>query len=171
MNKVELVGRLTKDPEVKLTSNQTQFCNFTIAVDRRFKDANGQRQADFINCVAWRQTAVFIQKYFHKGNRIGLVGSIQTRSYDDQSGQKKFITEVVVDEAEFVESSGVASGETYRQETVAPTQSFSAPAPAPAPAPVADSVAASAPTAPNMQIDAPMGGFDEGQSGELPFEI
>ena len=169
MNKVELVGRLTKDPEVKLTSNQTQFCNFTVAVDRRFKDANGQRQADFINCVAWRQTAVFIQKYFRKGNRIGLVGSIQTRSYDDQSGQKKFITEVVVDEAEFVESSGVASGETYRQEPVAPTQSFSAPAPAPAP--VADSVAASAPTAPNMQIDAPMGGFDEGQSGELPFEI
>ena len=54
MNKVELVGRLTKDPEVKLTSNQTQFCNFTIAVDRRFKDQNGQRQADFINCVAWR---------------------------------------------------------------------------------------------------------------------
>ena len=147
MNKVELVGRLTKDPEVKLTSNQTQFCNFTIAVDRRFKDANGQRQADFINCVAWLQTAVFIQKYFRKGSRIGLVGSIQTRSYDDQNGQKKFI------------------GETYRQEPVAPTQSFSAPAP------VADSVAASAPTAPNMQIDAPTGGFDEGQSGELPVEI
>ena len=165
MNKVELVGRLTKDPEVKLTSNQTQFCNFTIAVDRRFKDANGQRQADFINCVAWRQTAVFIQKYFHKGNRIGLVGSIQTRSYDDNSGQKKFITEVVIDEAEFVESSGAASGETYRQEPSVPAQSFTAPAP------VADTVAASAPTAPNMQIDAPTGGFDEGQSGELPFEI
>ena len=164
MNKVELVGRLTKDPEVKLTSNQTQFCNFTIAVDRRFKDQNGQRQADFINCVAWRQTAVFIQKYFRKGNRIGLVGSIQTRSYDDQNGQKKFITEVVIDEAEFVESSGTASGEPYRQEPVAPTQSFNPPA--------VDTVAASAPTAPNMQIDAPsMGGFDEGQSGELPFEI
>ena len=164
MNKVELVGRLTKDPEVKLTSNQTQFCNFTIAVDRRFKDANGQRQADFINCVAWRQTAVFIQKYFRKGNRIGLVGSIQTRSYDDQNGQKKFITEVVIDEAEFVESSGTASGEVYRQEPVAPTQSFNPPP--------ADSVAASAPTAPNMQIDAPtMGSFDEGQSGEHPFEI
>ena len=57
MNKVELVGRLTKDPEVKLTSNQTQFCNFTVAVDRRFKDSNGQRQADFISCVAWRQTS------------------------------------------------------------------------------------------------------------------
>ena len=161
MNKVELVGRLTKDPEVKVTSNQTQFCNFTVAVDRRFKDQNGQRQADFINCVAWRQTAVFIQKYFHKGNRIGLVGSIQTRSYDDQNGQKKFITEVVIDEAEFVESSGATSGDTYRQEP-APTQSFNPPM---------DSVAASAPTAPNMQIDAPVGGFDEGQSGELPFEI
>ena len=104
MNKVELIGRLTKEPELKLTSNQTQFCNFTVAVDRRFKDANGQRQADFINCVAWKQTAVFIQKYFHKGNRIGLTGSIQTRSFEDQSGQKRFVTEVIVDEAEFVES-------------------------------------------------------------------
>ena len=170
MNRVELVGRLTKDPEVKLTSNQTQFCNFTVAVDRRFKDANGQKQADFINCVAWRQTAVFIQKYFRKGNRIGLVGSIQTRSYDDQNGQKKFITEVVIDEAEFVESAGSTSGgEVIRQEPYAPApaQSFNPPAPS------ADSVAASAPTAPNMQIDAPVGGgFVEGQSGDgLPFEI
>ena len=104
MNKVELIGRLTKEPEIRLTSNQTQFCNFTIAVDRRFKDANGQRQADFINCVAWKNTAVFIQKYFRKGNRIGLTGSIQTRSFDDQNGQKRFVTEVIVDEAEFVES-------------------------------------------------------------------
>ena len=104
MNKVELIGRLTKEPEIRLTSNQTQFCNFTIAVDRRFKDANGQRQADFINCVAWKQTAVFIQKYFHKGNRIGLTGSIQTRSFDDQNGQKRFVTEVIVEEVEFVES-------------------------------------------------------------------
>ena len=104
MNKVELIGRLTKEPEIKMTSNQTQFCNFTLAVDRRFKDANGQRQADFINCVAWKQTAVFVQKYFRKGNRIGVIGSIQTRSYDDQNGQKHFVTEVLVDEAEFVES-------------------------------------------------------------------
>lgn len=104
MNKVELVGRLVKDPEVKLTSNQTKFCSFTIAVDRRFKDANGQRQADFISCVAWKQTAEFIQKYFHKGNRIGICGSIQTRNYEDQNGQKHFITEVLAEEVEFVES-------------------------------------------------------------------
>lgn len=104
MNKCELVGRLTKDPELKLTSNQTAYCNFTIAVDRRFKDSNGQRQADFINCVAWKQTATFVQKYFHKGNRIGIVGSIQTRQYEGNDGAKHFITEVIVDEAEFVES-------------------------------------------------------------------
>lgn len=116
MNKVELVGRFTKDPESKLTVNQVQYCQFTIAVDRRFKDSNGNRQADFINCIAWKQTAVFIQKYFKKGNRIGLTGSIQTRNYDDQNGQKHFITEVVVDEAEFVESQNQAPAEPSTEE-------------------------------------------------------
>lgn len=123
MNKVELVGRLTKDPESKMTSNQNHFCNFTIAVDRRFKDANGQRQADFINCVAWRQTAEFIQKYFKKGNRIGVCGSIQTRSYEDD-GTKHFITEVVVDEVEFVESANKNPSQTA---TVAPEPPSNAP--------------------------------------------
>ena len=104
MNKVQIIGRLTKDPEVKYTQNQLPFCNFIIAVDRRFKDANGQRQADFIACVAWRATAGFIGKYFRKGSKIAVVGSIQTRSYEDQNGQKHLVTEVVVDEAEFVES-------------------------------------------------------------------
>ena len=113
MNKVTLIGRLTKDPEIKLTSNQTQFCNFTIAVDRRFKDSNGQRQTDFINCVAWKQTAVFIQKYFKKGSRIGIAGSIQTRSYE-KDGQKVFITEVLAEEAEFVE--GTSKPETEAQQ-------------------------------------------------------
>ena len=133
MNKVELVGRLTKEPEIKLTSNQTQFCNFTIAVDRRFKDANGQRQADFINCVAWKNTAVFIQKYFHKGNKIGVVGSIQTRSFDDQTGQKRFVTEVIADEVEFVESQ---ASSTQPQETQ------------PAPAPIETAVTADVPAEP-----------------------
>ena len=103
MNKVQLVGRITKDTELKHTSNNTVFCNFTLAVDRKFKDANGNRQADFINCVAWRQQAAFINKYFNKGSRIGICGSIQTRSYEDQDGQKHFLTEVIVEEAEFVE--------------------------------------------------------------------
>lgn len=144
MNKVELIGRLTKEPEIKLTSNQTQYCNFTIAVDRRFKDANGQRQADFINCLAWKQTAGFIAKYFHKGNRIGLTGSIQTRSFDDQNGQKRFITEVVIDEAEFVESQP------------AQTQPEPQPQPQAQPAPAVEQQ-----FEPNMTIEA----------GELPFSI
>ena len=104
MNKVLLVGRITKDVEIKMTSNQTPYCNFTLAVERRFKDANGQRQVDFINCVAWKQTATFIQQYFKKGSRIGIEGNIQTRSYEDKDQVKHFITEVIVDAAEFVES-------------------------------------------------------------------
>jgi len=174
MNKVILVGRLTKDPEVKNTASQVTVCRFTIAVDRRFKDQNGQRQADFINCVAWRQTANFISSYFHKGSRIGVVGSIQTRSYDDQSGQKRFVTEVVVDEAEFVESasqshqqSGQSSGSYNSGNTGYGTASKAPSAPASYQAPAA-------PTAPNKQIaptvsDNPFEGSDDDLN--LPFPI
>lgn len=108
MNKVLLVGRITKDVEIRMTSNQTPYCNFTLAVERRFKDANGQRQVDFINCVAWKQTATFIQQYFKKGSRIGIEGNIQTRSYEDKDQVKHFLTEVIVDAAEFVESTNTA---------------------------------------------------------------
>ena len=104
MNKVILVGRLTKDVDVKNTANQTVFAQFTVAVQRKYKDANGSYQSDFINCVAWRQTATFISQYFHKGMKIGLTGSLQTRSYDDRNGNKVFVTEVLVEEAEFIES-------------------------------------------------------------------
>ena len=124
MNKVELIGRLTKDPEIRTTSNQVAFCNFTLAVDRSFKDSNGQRQADFINCVAWRQTATFIQKYFRKGNRLAVIGSIQTRSYEDKNGQKVFVTEVIADEAEFVESQSTQASAPAPQ---APTPAEEAP--------------------------------------------
>ena len=103
MNKVILTGRLTKDIEVKTTSNDKEYCSFTIAVDRRFKDADGNRQADFISCTAWNKTAEFLGKYFHKGSRIGICGSIQTRSYE-KDGQKVFVTEVLVEEAEFLDS-------------------------------------------------------------------
>ena len=102
MNIVTLIGRLTKDPDLRTTTNQTSVCSFTVAVDRKFKDANGQRQADFINCVAWKGTAEFVQKYFQKGHKIALIGSIQTRSYE-KDGVKHSITEVIVDEVEFVE--------------------------------------------------------------------
>ena len=103
MNKVILVGRLTKDPEVKTTQSQVSVCTFTVAVDRRYKDANGERQSDFISCVAWRQQAELLGRYFQKGSRIAVVGNIQTRSYETE-GNRKYVTEVVVDEIEFVDS-------------------------------------------------------------------
>lgn len=120
MNKVCIVGRLTKEPEVKMTSNQTEYCNFTVAADRKFKDKDGNRQADFIMCVAWKQTATFIQKYFHKGSRIGLSGSIQTRTFEDKEGRTVYVTEVLVEDAEFVESASK-------------TEQTTAPAPIPEP--------------------------------------
>ena len=104
MNKWIGIGRLTKEPEIKNTSNQIPVCTFTLAIDRKFKDKDGNKQTDFINCVAWRQTATFISSYFHKGNRIAVVGSVQTRSFDGDDGKKVYITEILVDEAEFVES-------------------------------------------------------------------
>jgi len=102
MNKCSLIGRLTKDPEVKQTAGGNSVCSFTIAVDRKYKKADGTRDADFISCVGWRQVADIIGQYFHKGSRIGITGSIQTRSYDGQNG-KVFITEVLVEEIEFID--------------------------------------------------------------------
>lgn len=104
MNNVTLIGRLTKDPEIRYTAtNNTAVCQFTVAVDRRFKSEN-QPTADFIPIVAWRQTAEFVSKYFTKGSRIALVGQIQTRSWDDTEGKKHYVTEVIADKVEFCES-------------------------------------------------------------------
>lgn len=104
MNKVILIGRLVKDPEVKTTQSQIALCGFVIAIDRKFKTASGERLADFISCVAWRQQAEFLGKYFQKGSRVAIVGNLQSRSYDDKDGKKIYVTEVVVDEIEFVDS-------------------------------------------------------------------
>lgn len=106
MNKAILVGRLTRDPELKSTANGTNVCSFSVAVNRRYKNAEGNYDADFINCTAWRQTAEFVSKYFTKGRMIGVVGSIQTRNYDDKDGKKVYVTEVAADEVHFVESKG-----------------------------------------------------------------
>lgn len=116
MNKAILVGNLTKDPEVRTTPNGVSVTSFTVAVQRRYKDADGNYQADFINCVAWRSTAEFVAKYFTKGSRIGVVGTIQTRTYDDQNGNKRYVTEVVADEVEFAES------KTQNQDMQKPTE-------------------------------------------------
>ena len=104
MNKAIIMGRLTRDPELKTTQNNTSVCSITIAVDRRFKNANGERQADFIACTAWRQTAEFIAQHFAKGSQLAVVGSIQTSSWDDSDGKKQYKTEVVIDEVYFTGS-------------------------------------------------------------------
>lgn len=104
MNKAILMGRLTRDPELRMTANQIPVCSFTLAVDRRFKNANGERQTDFIPIVAWRQQAEFASKYFRKGSRMAVVGNIQTRSWDDAEGKRHSVTEVIADEIYFTES-------------------------------------------------------------------
>lgn len=102
MNSVQLVGNLARDPEYGMTPGGVAYCRFTVACQRCFANQQGVREADFINCVAWRQNAEFIHKYFIKGNKIAVEGSIQTRSYDAQDGSKRYVTEVLVDNAEFV---------------------------------------------------------------------
>ena len=98
MNKVILLGRLTKDVETRYTqSTNTQVSSFTLAVNRRFAK-EGEQQADFINIVAWSKTAEFCSKYFRKGQQVAVVGRIQTRSYDNQEGKKVYVTEVVAEE-------------------------------------------------------------------------
>ena len=103
MNKVILMGRLTRDPEMRQTQNGTSVCSFSIAVNRRFAK-DGQQNADFINCTAWRQQAEFICKYFGKGAMISVVGNLQSRSWENQEGKKQYATDVVVDEVYFTGS-------------------------------------------------------------------
>lgn len=104
LNKVILMGRFTRDPELRSTPQGISTCAFSVAVDRNFVRPGEERKADFINCVAWRQTAEFISKYFKKGSMVALEGSIQTRSWDDQEGKKRYATEVIVNQVYFAES-------------------------------------------------------------------
>jgi single-strand DNA-binding protein len=104
INKVWLIGRLTKDPEVRFTANNnTLVCSFSLAVNRSFKK-EGQPDADFINIVAWGKTGEFCSKYFNKGQQVAVVGRIQTRNYDDKEGKKVYITEVIAEEVHFADS-------------------------------------------------------------------
>lgn len=104
LNKVILIGRLTRDPELRKTPNNVSVCQFTIAVNRPFQDQNGERQADFINCIAWKAQAENLCKYLNKGALIAVSGNIQTRSYTDQSGATRYVTEVVCENIVFLEA-------------------------------------------------------------------
>ena len=104
LNVVVLMGRLTADPEVKTTASGISVCSFSVAVDRNYSSQTAERQTDFINIVAWRQTAEFITKYFSKGSMIGIEGSIQTRKYTDKEGKNRTAFEVIANNVQFVES-------------------------------------------------------------------
>ena len=105
MNKVILMGRLTRDPEIRYTQNtNTLVASFSLAVNRRFTKQGEERQADFINIVAWSKTGEFCSKYFKKGQQVGIIGRIQTRTWDDDQGQKHYVTEVVAEEVYFADS-------------------------------------------------------------------
>ncbi|RBT39404.1 single-strand binding protein [Enterococcus gallinarum] len=104
INNLTLVGRLTKDPDLKYTGNGTAVATFTLAVNRNFTNQSGEREADFINCVIWRKPAETLANYAKKGVLIGITGRIQTRSYDNQQGQRVYVTEVVADNFQLLES-------------------------------------------------------------------
>lgn len=104
MNTVQLIGRLTKKPELRYTQSGVATTSFTLAVNRNFTNANGEREADFIMCTAWRKTAELVCQYLNKGSLVGINGRIQTRNYENQQGQRVYVTEVIVDELTFVES-------------------------------------------------------------------
>ena len=150
MNKVYLIGNLTRDPEMRSTSTGIPVCNFSIAVNRRFRNAQtGQRETDFFNIVAWRQLAELCGRYLAKGRKVAVVGSIQTRTYEAQDGSKRSAFDIVADEVEFLSAGqgNAASGDYH--------------------------AAVSAPAAPRMQ-QAPSyapadSGFTQVDDDELPF--
>lgn len=151
MNKVVLIGNLVRDPEVRATQSGISVCNFTVAVNRRFKNANGEQETDFLNVIAWRQLAELCGKYLAKGRKVAVTGSIQTRTYEAKDGSKRTAWDIVADEVEFLAPQNQQSG----------TQS----------APGAYTTAASkdSGTAYAPQPHNDFGGFTQVDDEELPF--
>ena len=138
MNKVYLIGNLTRDPEMRSTNTGIPVCNFSIAVNRRFKNAQtGQQETDFFNIVAWRQLAELCSRYLVKGRKVAVFGSIQTRTYEAQDGSKRTAFDIVADEVEFLsppQSAGASAGDYHAAPSPAPAAAPRAQAPAFAPA-------------------------------------
>lgn len=122
INNVVLVGRLTKDPDLRYTTSGTGVATFTLAVNRNFTSADGNREADFINCVIWRKPAETLANYAKKGVLIGVTGRIQTRSYDNQQGQKVYVTEVIADNFQLLESKKADSSQNTQGSGVSNSQ-------------------------------------------------
>lgn len=162
MNKVFLIGNLTKDPEMRSTQSGVAICNFTIAVNRRFRNPQtGQQETDFLNIVAWRQLAELCSKYLAKGRKVAVVGSIQTRTYEAKDGSKRTAWDIVAEEVEFLtpqnQSKGTSSGDCSK--AAAPS--------APGAYTTAASKDSGATYAPQSHND--FGGFTQVDDEELPF--
>ncbi|WP_195435908.1 single-stranded DNA-binding protein [Enterococcus hirae] len=117
INNVTLVGRLTKDPDLRYTASGTAVATFTLAVNRNFTNQNGNREADFINCVIWRKPAETMATLAKKGSLIGVVGRIQTRTYDNQQGQRVYVTEVVADNFQLLESKAATESRAHADQS------------------------------------------------------
>ena len=157
LNCAILMGRLTADPELKTTTNGTSVTSFRIAVERNFVRQGEERQADFIDIVAWRQTADFVTRYFHKGSMIAVQGSIQTRNYEDKNGNKRTAVEVVADGVSFC-GSKAESGAAPSTPTTAPSTPTTAP-----------STPTTAPTSEAIE-DVPPNGFSVDTATQADFE-
>ena len=158
-NKVILVGNMTADPELKQTQSGISVCSFSIAVNRRFKDQNGNTECDFINIVTWRQQAEFVSRYFKKGSPILVCGQLQTRNYTDSQGNKRYATEVVADEVSFVGAAQNATEQKNEPSVSVPNQ-----------AQQGGSYIPSAYTQPGMNFAAQTPNFEEiPNDSDLPF--
>ncbi len=115
INRVVLVGRLTKDPEYKVTPAGVQVANFTLAVNRTFKNAKGEQEADFLNCVVFRKPAENVNNYLKKGSLAGVEGRLQSRSYENNEGKRVYVTEVVCDSVQFLEPKGSNQGQVKQK--------------------------------------------------------
>ena len=128
MNKVILLGRMVRDPELSTTTSGISNCKFTIAVPRKYKNQDGETETDFLNCICWRTLAENVNKFMKKGSQILVVGSVQTRTYDAQDGTKRYVTEIMADEVEFVSSpkteGGVQVTQTVAQKPTAQQQTL-----------------------------------------------
>lgn len=111
MNKAILIGNMTKDPDLRHTGSGISVCTFTLAVQRRYTDSNGERRADFIPVICWRGTADNVAKYMRKGSKVGVVGVIQVRSYEANDGSRRYVTEVIANEVEFCDGGNRRGGE------------------------------------------------------------
>ena len=121
MNKVFLIGRLTRDPELRYTGNNTPVASFSLAVNRSFTNQQGEREADFFNITVWRKQAENVKNYLNQGSQVAVEGRLQTRSYEDKDGQKRYVTEVVADNVEFLGSKNSSNNSSNGSHNEEPT--------------------------------------------------